>query len=231
MNHYEIRPRVWQIEEHYRVYCTLVQGETMAILWDTGQGGTPLRSFVEQSVRTPYRVLNSHGHRDHTGGNGAFPKAYLSRADWPDDPAAFAPCVLRDLVPEAAFDLGGLHVRVVPLPGHTMGSMGLLLEEERMLLAGDALSPMLFLGDPRAAPLPVLRRMMTQTLALPFDTFLAGHQPNELPKQQIEAHLAHLEHLSVDSRAVRTLYGVQVVQSTWRAGGLRSVFYLPADPA
>ena len=231
MNFHEIRPRVWQIEEHYRIYCTLVQGETMAILWDTGLGGTPLRGFVEQSVCTPYRVLNSHGHRDHTGGDRAFPEAYLNRADWPDDPASLAPCVLRDLAPGSAFDLGGLHARVIPLTGHTRGSVGLLLEEERLLLAGDALNPMLFLGDPNAAPLPVLRRTMTQTLALPFDTFLASHQPNELPKRQVEAHLAHLEHLSVDSSAVRTLYGVPVVQSTWRGDGLRSVFYLPADPA
>ena len=112
-----------------------------------------------------------------------------------------------------------------------MGSVGLLLEEERLLLAGDALNPMLFLGDPNAAPLPVLHRTMTQTLALPFDTYLAGHQPNELSKGQVEAHLAHLEHLSVDSHTVRTLCGVPVVQSTWRGDGLRSVFYLPADPA
>ncbi len=201
----------------------------MALLWDTGLGGTPLRGFVEQSVRTPYLVLNSHGHRDHIGGDRAFPEAYLHCADWPDDPSSFAPCVLRELAPEAVFDLGGLHARVVPLQGHTMGSMGLLLEEERLLLAGDALSRILFLGDPHAAPLSVLRQTMTQTLALPFDTFLAGHQPNELPKRQIETHLAHLGHLAVDSRTVKTLYGIRVVQSVWRDGGLHSVFYLPAD--
>ncbi len=229
MNFHEIRPRVWQIEEHYRVYCTLVQGETMALLWDTGLGGTSLRDFVEQSVRAPYLVLHSHGHRDHTGGDRAFPQACLNRADWPENPASFAPCVLRDLAPGTDFDLGGLHARAVPLPGHTMGSMGLLLEEERLLLAGDALSPVLFLGDPRAAPLPVLRQTLTQALGLPFDTFLASHQPGELPKRQIEVHLAHLEHLSLDASAVRMLYGVRVVQSTWRADGLRSVFYLPAN--
>ena len=65
MNRTEVLPGVWHLEEDYRVYCTLVQGKTLALLWDTGQGRTDLAAYVAQQVPTPCLVLNSHGHSDH----------------------------------------------------------------------------------------------------------------------------------------------------------------------
>ena len=46
MNDKQILPHVHHIEEDYRDYCTLVQGKTLAILWDTGQGKRDLRAFL-----------------------------------------------------------------------------------------------------------------------------------------------------------------------------------------
>ena len=83
MNRTEVLPGVWHLEEDYRVYCTLVQGKTLALLWDTGQGRTDLAASVAQQVSTPCLVLNSHGHSDHIGGNFRFPQVYAHRADWP----------------------------------------------------------------------------------------------------------------------------------------------------
>jgi glyoxylase-like metal-dependent hydrolase (beta-lactamase superfamily II) len=47
----------------------LVVGETGALLLDTGLGMAPLRPLVEQLTPLPVRVLNSHTHYDHVGGN------------------------------------------------------------------------------------------------------------------------------------------------------------------
>ena len=83
MNGREIEPGIWHWEEDYRVYCTLVQGERLAILWDTGQGKQDLSAWVAAQVSTPFIVCNSHGHSDHIGGNFRFPLVYAHPADWP----------------------------------------------------------------------------------------------------------------------------------------------------
>ena len=74
---------MWHLEEDYRVYCTLVQGKDLAILWDTGQGKQDLAAYLAERVRTPYLVCNSHGHADHIGGNFRFSGVYAHPADWP----------------------------------------------------------------------------------------------------------------------------------------------------
>ena len=134
MNRTEVLPGVWHLEEDYRVHCTLVQGKTLALLWDTGQGRTDLAAYVAQQVPTPCLVLNSHGHSDHIGGNFRFPQVYAHRADWPLL-AAYARLTGREtpvcpLEPGQCFALGGRRAEVISLAGHTKGSVGLLLAGE-----------------------------------------------------------------------------------------------------
>ena len=136
---------MWHLEEDYRVYCTLVQGKDLAILWDTGQGKQDLAAYLAERVRTPYLVCNSHGHADHIGGNFRFSGVYAHPADWPLL-EAHARMTGRDwhaapLEAGMSADLGGRRVKVVSLAGHTRGSVGLLLEDEGLLLAGDGLNP------------------------------------------------------------------------------------------
>jgi glyoxylase-like metal-dependent hydrolase (beta-lactamase superfamily II) len=160
MNRTEVLPGVWHLEEDYRVYCTLVQGKTLALLWDTGQGRTDLAAYVAQQVPTPCLVLNSHGHSDHIGGNFRFPQVYAHRADWPLL-AAYARLTGREtpvcpLEPGQCFALGGRRAEVISLAGHTKGSVGLLLAGEGLLLAGDGLNQTLLLLGAEAAPLSQL---------------------------------------------------------------------------
>ena len=141
MNRREILPGVWHLEEDYRVYCTLVQGAEKALLFDTGQGRRDLAAYVAETVPTPCLVVNSHGHSDHVGGNFRFPLVYAHRADWPLLAAQARmtgrETPVRPLEPGQVFALGGRRARVVSLAGHTRGSVGLLLEGEDLLLAGD----------------------------------------------------------------------------------------------
>lgn len=53
----------------------------------------------------------------------------------------------QDLLPEMEFDLGGITVQPIPLPGHTRGSMCMLFKENRSLLMGDTCNPSVFLFD------------------------------------------------------------------------------------
>ena len=224
MNVREIRPRVLHIEESYRVYCTLIRGETRAILFDTGLGEQDLSAFVRANAPGECLVLCSHGHYDHVGGIDAFASVYLNEADRPLLQGAHAGTRLLPLEPRTEFDLGGLHARAVPLAGHTRGSIGLLIPEERLLLAGDALSPRLQLLGPGAAPLNVLQETLQHTLDLPFDTFLAGHYPNGIPKRQISAHLAHLEAFRWSDTRPARFGGIDCLRSDRRGPEGHSTF-------
>ena len=233
MNYQEITPRVWHMEEDYRDYCTLVRGDKLAILWDTGQGKQDLRAFLEEHVSTDYLVLNSHGHDDHIGGNHRFPKVYANREDWhllgahsrmtTGGPPAYA---VEELIPGTVFDLGGLHGRVVSLAGHTRGSVGLLLEEEGILLAGDALNPTLLMLGRESAPVEVLKETLRGVEELPFDWYLASHYPTLQPKKMARAHLRHLDCLRTEAPSRPGPYGSRVCRSIHKDPDGRSVIFI-----
>jgi glyoxylase-like metal-dependent hydrolase (beta-lactamase superfamily II) len=60
-------PHQWQ-----EVISYLIEGETSALLFDTGNGIGDIAAVVAQLTDKPVTVLNSHGHYDHVGGNHAF---------------------------------------------------------------------------------------------------------------------------------------------------------------
>ena len=225
MNIMKIRPRIWHIEESYRVYCTLIQGKHGSILFDTGLGKQDLYAFLKNTLKTDYIVICSHGHHDHTGGIDAFEKVCLHPEDTPLLlPGPLRSGLLHPVFPGDRFDLGDLHAEVVSLKGHTKGSIGLLIPEERLLLAGDALSERLQLLGPGTASLEELRGTLTFALQLPFDTFLAGHYPGEIPKSQISAHLAHLNTFRWEETAEARFGDLPCLRSTFHGPEGRSVF-------
>ena len=72
---YEVESGVWAIYEPFQwqeVISYLIVGTESAILFDTGNGIGDIRRVVEQLTDRPIRVLNSHGHFDHVGGNHQF---------------------------------------------------------------------------------------------------------------------------------------------------------------
>ncbi|MBT8110280.1 MAG: MBL fold metallo-hydrolase [Gammaproteobacteria bacterium] len=72
---YEIEPGIWAIYEPFQwqeVISYLIVGSESAVLFDTGNGIGNIRSIVDQLTDRPVRVLNSHSHFDHIGGNYQF---------------------------------------------------------------------------------------------------------------------------------------------------------------
>jgi len=138
---------IWQIQEEDGVFCTLLKGKEKAILWDTGYGNWNLRAFVEKNVDTPYIVINSHGHPDHCLGNHWFDTVYAKKAEWDiikyftkEERKEPVRIQLKEISAGMEMDLGGMTAKVVDLEGHTKGSIGLLIPERRLLLAGDAMN-------------------------------------------------------------------------------------------
>ena len=72
---YEVAPDVWAVYEPFQwqeVISYLIVGTESAVLFDTGNGIGKIRPVVDQLTDKPVRVLNSHSHFDHIGGNYEF---------------------------------------------------------------------------------------------------------------------------------------------------------------
>lgn len=165
----QVRPHVWRLADIAGNRCYLIVGDERAALVDTMEGVGDLRAEVERITSLPVTVLLTHHHHDHVGGAYSFEKVGISAVDdgfWETEEDAEARIreQLRERfeLPEGTFfstaegarprtwhvaegyelDLGGETVRAVALPGHTRGSMGYVVEGERVLLSGDAVTPL-----------------------------------------------------------------------------------------
>ncbi|MGO4927283.1 MBL fold metallo-hydrolase [Fundicoccus sp. Sow4_D5] len=151
------------------VCAYLIEGKDRAVLVDTGFGYGDLKAFVEELTQLPYDVLLTHAHPDHAGGSAQFEKVYLNPREFiaaqrdcsienrrairqyvtrksgvlEDKVELWQPQRQADFTPleeEDVFDLGGLSLLPVLVPGHSQGIMCFIIKEERVAIFGDACS-------------------------------------------------------------------------------------------
>ena len=129
----------------------LLSGNREAVLIDTGMGMIPLKEIAASLTDLPVKVLLTHGHIDHIGGTGAFGEVYLHEEDmdtyWHHDYDCrnllgtydIPPLqkTLRPVRDGAVLDLGGRTLRVIHTPGHSLGSICVLDQENGWLFTGD----------------------------------------------------------------------------------------------
>lgn len=221
--HYQytrITDRIWQIVEEDGVCCTLIRGSRLAALIDTGYGNRNLRAFLEAHISTPYIVLNTHGHPDHIGGNHRFDTVYVPREELDVlrhfDAAPPGSYKLAQIAPGDEIALGDLTLRVIPLPGHTVGSVGFLIEEEKLLVSGDALNECLWLFNYGSLSMQALYRTIQRTLELDFTAYLCGHSCERFPKEKLLTHLANIDRLNPDACTCQTILGFDTRSSRYQ---------------
>ncbi len=76
---YKVQDSIYAIYEPYQwqeVISYLIIGSEFALLFDTGNGIGNIKQVINQITSLPIRVLNSHSHYDHVGGNSAFEFIY-----------------------------------------------------------------------------------------------------------------------------------------------------------
>jgi enterochelin esterase-like enzyme/glyoxylase-like metal-dependent hydrolase (beta-lactamase superfamily II) len=130
---------VWHIQDSRDGVMYLVAGKERALLIDTGWGAGNLAAHIKALTPLPVLVVNTHGHRDHTSGNGQFAEVYIHTADLPLVQGSDA--TLIPIYDGYVFDLGDRDVRVIGVPGHSPGSICLLDKEARILFSGDSPRP------------------------------------------------------------------------------------------
>lgn len=208
----EVEPGVWQITDVLDDRAYLVVGERGAALVDTCAGYGELVPVVRELTDLPITVLLTHAHYDHVGGAYSFDevrmgegdshewtyerqlaqRAYQRQLEWGTfaDDVPFAPRDgvmprVRSVAEADVFDLGGVSVEAVALPGHTPGSMGYLVRERRVLLSGDAVTPIMCLFFPRSLGVAAYRETLAKMAHLPFDRFYTGHHDVGFAREEL----------------------------------------------
>lgn len=179
-------------------------GDT-ATLVDSGYVGHAAQTvaLVRQALgaRKLARLINTHSHSDHIGGNAALKRAFgcdivipagiaAHIAAWDEEALLLTPArqrgdrFLHDAVIHAgdAFAMGGLDWRAYHAPGHDMEALVFHCEEARLLISGDALWQDGFgivfgevMGKPGA--LRATRATLDMIGRLAVDTVIPGHGP------------------------------------------------------
>lgn len=186
----QLFPHLYLIDDAGESTCYLIEGQTHAMLIDTANGEEDLRAIVEKLTRLPVIVVNTHGHGDHIFGNVFFEEAWLHPADTELaemfmgyakeelEKKGLKPCPLKPLAVGQVFDLGDLSLEVIPLPGHTPGSIGLLDRQDRILFTGDAVNTHLWMQLDGCSTIGELKEMLLslkQQHGGEFDHILHGH--------------------------------------------------------
>lgn len=164
----EIANRTWLINEFGMDTVYLLEGDSKALLIDTGTGTFEMMPVIRRLTEKPVMVVLTHGHVDHAGGMREFPEIWLHPDDFQmaldvtaESRAGYADClaemagglydvsgdsvIVRNEVPEfhplyegEDIELGDRLVRVYETPGHTPGGLSFLDVRERILFSGDA---------------------------------------------------------------------------------------------
>ena len=199
MSHYKVNklyPWLYSIYDPKNVFCYLIIGQNTALLYDTAYGDAPLDPTIRQITNLPYEVVLSHGHWDHTNGASQFEEKWIHPADI--DLIQINPGKLKMLEHGHVFDLGGITVEVVPMEGHTAGSVGLLIREHKLLLNADAANYHMWMFLNECLDLDVYINMLKRVRLLDFDTFIVGHSDVVRPKSDFDIYITVAENLDYD---------------------------------
>ena len=202
----KIGENIWQFTEgdkpYFDVNAYLIIGDRSALLVDALQSETGMLEEIRKLTDKPLEVFITHGHRDHAGNAVAeFHEAgipiYMNHQDYEmikDADYGMGSDWLTDLEPGHVFDLGGYRFEILPVNGHTRGSMAALDREHQLLFSGDSIgSGNFWMQLPGCSPLHVFRedleKLAAACAACPDLLVFPGHRsqsPVQLTGQYVK---------------------------------------------
>lgn len=212
----KLTDRFYLFQNELDCFAQLIIGENRALLFDTMCGIDDLKSAVEAVTHSPFIIIASHGHFDHIGGSRQFDTVYLSEKDHrilKDYDEELLNKWIKEMYPEQAeeihfgcdgwknikalsfqtIDLGNLICEIIPLPGHSEGSVGVLIPEWKVLLSGDALSPVMSLNFQNHCTKKTQLETLHRVKSLEFDYYLTSHSSKKMPKALIDRMIRCIE--------------------------------------
>jgi cyclase len=216
----------FQSEIYAQVTAGVVTGPQWAVVIDTlaiPEETLAMRSFIEEELSVPVRyIINTHYHADHTWGNGFFPGAtivahslcrdlMIERGQNSIDAARRQNPIFKQIklvLPHITFDDGELSLRVgkknlvlFSTPGHSTDGISILVEEDRVLFAGDAFLPIPYIVD---GDLDVLSTTIKKIGKMGLENIVQGHGDIILRGEIDDAVKENLAYLAAIRKAVRS---------------------------
>lgn len=173
----------------------LVVGEERAALIDLAVDTPELYPYACSIAGMPVQVLLTHGHPDHVYHLDTVSEGWLHPADHSlvkdGIPGLSAPMdvCLHPLADGQRIDLGGRELRVIALPGHTLGSVLFLDAQTGTLLSGDTCARRLLYGLTPTVPLEEHCRLLEQLNEPDFSVMYTAHDRCGLPKEYLKTIL------------------------------------------
>lgn len=134
----KINDNTYRIEDGF-VRFFLLEGTEKALVVDTGMTTANAREIAQSITKLPIELINTHADPDHVGGNKRFDSFYMSAAEEENfrgqgnGYGKILPVKEGDVI-----ELGGRPVKIIDIPGHTPGSIGILDVNNRVLICGDS---------------------------------------------------------------------------------------------
>lgn len=201
-----VTEKIYRIVMQY-VCCYLIIGKNEAALIDTGWGYGNLKEVVQSLTSLPVKVLLTHGHADHIGGVSQFSDVYLHLSDHEiaihNNAVATRQQIFEKLNLSVSssdewqaefqssyhslandYNLGGVTIIPVHVPGHTKGSVAFILAEERIAIFGDACShpTLLTLEESTTVETHYHALLNLKRYEKAFDAVLVSHETFEIDK-------------------------------------------------
>lgn len=216
----------FQSEVYAQVTAGAITGPQWAVMIDTlamPEETLAVRSYIEEELNVPVRyIINTHYHADHSWGNCFFPGATviahkLTRDIMEQKGAASLEVARRQntsfrqvkiVLPHLTFADGSLTLRVgkknlilMHTPGHSQDGISVLVEEDRVLFAGDAFMPLPYIVDGDIDQLTASIKMMGK---MGLENIIQGHGDIVLRGEIEDSVKENLAYLSAIRKAVRS---------------------------
>ena len=190
--------------------CTsyLLAGQNAGLMIDSGFATVNIQKYAQSLIDLPVNmVANTHGHFDHTGGNGWFQHAYMSakaleiaKIPYPSlEPSKYRTDYIVTVVGDGdIIDLGGRRLEILEIPAHSPSSIALLDRSERVLFSGDEVADLVMLVWMQDAPQPHIEQHALNMEKLlryreAFDSVCWGHGLDFLEADIVKRYLEHDE--------------------------------------
>jgi len=184
----------------------LVVGDRRGVVIDTGFATENMRLDAQALTDKPVETeANTHGHFDHTGGNGWFARAFMSaqaleiaKTPYPSlDASKYRTDYPVTVVGDGdMINLGNRALEVLEIPAHAPSSIAFLDRKARILFTGDEVDDRVMLVWIQDEPQPTVEqhaRNMEKLLKYrsEFDFVCAGHWRVMGDASLIEDYLEH----------------------------------------
>lgn len=216
----------FQSDVYAQVTAGVITGPQWAVVIDTlalPDESLAMRSFIEEELTVPVRyIINTHNHADHTWGNCFFPGAtiishalcrqiMIDRGQNALENARKQNPVFKQVklvLPHLTFEQGEISLRVgkknlviFQTPGHSRDGISVLVEEDRVLFAGDAFLPLPYVVD---GDIEELIASIKKIGKMGLENIIQGHGDIILRGEIDEAVKNNIAYLNAVRRAVRT---------------------------